>query len=373
MLRIFISVLGTVIFLLSSPVAADENGSGKAEIRKLFKSYKSNLQAGDAGQAMKLAEQLYALTPEVFGKRSKTYATVTFNLAQAYDLSQNYIYAIKYYRESLGVWKKLKLPKDKLYLHTLELLSEALLNNREGEKAVRFGIDTLVLAKKLKVSQRELAEYELNLGRYYFYIHVNWDNYYGRSATSRHFRTSIKLFSKSYGINHVKTADAMYWLGRTYLNNGQKEEAKKILESTLRIYKEKLTPDAERIVKTYVFLIVVYEMLHEKDKVAQYSIAIAKARPSGHQSNILPLYKVAPIYPRKAFFAKKQGYVIVKFTVNQKGEVESPKVIETTDEVFNRAAVESVLKFRYAPSIIGGVPVKTDGVLHKVTFEIIKR
>ena len=84
----------------------------------------------------------------------------------------------------------------------------------------------------------------------------------------------------------------------------------------------------------------------------------------------LPIVKVAPIYPRRAQERGLSGYVIVEFTVTKFGTVADAKVIETTNSVFNRAAVKAAMKFKYKPKVVDGEPIDVAGVLHKITFEM---
>ncbi|VAV87860.1 putative TonB-dependent receptor [hydrothermal vent metagenome] len=84
----------------------------------------------------------------------------------------------------------------------------------------------------------------------------------------------------------------------------------------------------------------------------------------------LPIVKVAPIYPRRAQERGLSGYVIVEFTVTKSGTVIDAKVIESTNSVFNRAAIKAALKFKYKPKVVDGQPIDVAGVLHKITFEM---
>lgn len=84
----------------------------------------------------------------------------------------------------------------------------------------------------------------------------------------------------------------------------------------------------------------------------------------------LPIVKVAPIYPRRAQERGLSGYVIVEFTVTKLGTVIDAKIVETTNSVFNRAAIKAALKFKYKPKVVDGEPIDVAGVLHKITFEM---
>ncbi|VAV91970.1 hypothetical protein MNBD_ALPHA01-1345, partial [hydrothermal vent metagenome] len=47
------------------------------------------------------------------------------------------------------------------------------------------------------------------------------------------------------------------------------------------------------------------------------------------QGALRPLYKIPPTYPRNALVSRKEGYIIAEFTVDELGQVEDLKVIET--------------------------------------------
>jgi len=85
----------------------------------------------------------------------------------------------------------------------------------------------------------------------------------------------------------------------------------------------------------------------------------------------LPIVKVAPIYPRRAQDRGIEGYVIVEFTVTKTGAVRGPKVVEyEPSTIFNKAALDAALKFKYKPRIVNGEAIEVHGVLNKITFRL---
>ena len=85
----------------------------------------------------------------------------------------------------------------------------------------------------------------------------------------------------------------------------------------------------------------------------------------------LPLVKVRPDYPRRAQTRGIEGYVILEFTVTKSGSVANPVVIEAEPpDIFNRAAINAALKFKYKPKVLNGESIDVAGVLHKITFEL---
>ena len=84
----------------------------------------------------------------------------------------------------------------------------------------------------------------------------------------------------------------------------------------------------------------------------------------------LPIVKVAPIYPRRAQTRGIEGYVIVEFTVTRTGTTRDASVVESSSSLFERAAVNAALKFKYKPRVVDGEPVEVPGVRNKITFQL---
>ncbi len=85
----------------------------------------------------------------------------------------------------------------------------------------------------------------------------------------------------------------------------------------------------------------------------------------------LPIVKVAPVYPRRAQTRGIEGYVLLQFTVTKTGAVVDPVVVEAQPPgIFDRAAMNAALKFKYKPKVVNGEPIDVAGVLHRLTFEL---
>jgi len=85
----------------------------------------------------------------------------------------------------------------------------------------------------------------------------------------------------------------------------------------------------------------------------------------------LPIVKVAPVYPRRAQQRGITGYVLLEFTVTSTGAVKDPVVIESQPEgIFDNAAIQAALKFKYKPKVVDGEPVEVAGVRNLIKFEL---
>ena len=95
----------------------------------------------------------------------------------------------------------------------------------------------------------------------------------------------------------------------------------------------------------------------------------------------IPLFKVQPIYPRRAQERGTEGFAIVSFTITESGTVENASALEgycgdpegpeeemRPCSIFNSASSRAALKLKYKPKIVDGKATAVDGVLHRFTF-----
>ena len=84
-----------------------------------------------------------------------------------------------------------------------------------------------------------------------------------------------------------------------------------------------------------------------------------------------PIFKVEPVYPRRALQLELEGYVIVEFDVTETGSVENVTVVQAEPKgVFESAARRAAEKFRYRPKVVNEKAVRVSGVRNKITFEL---
>lgn len=97
---------------------------------------------------------------------------------------------------------------------------------------------------------------------------------------------------------------------------------------------------------------------------------IGSGRFDGGDGEYLPIVKVAPIYPMRALQRRLEGYVVVEFVVTSSGAVRDVIVVESTAEIFENAAVEAALKFKYKPRVVDGAPIDVAGVRNRISFKL---
>lgn len=75
-------------------------------------------------------------------------------------------------------------------------------------------------------------------------------------------------------------------------------------------------------------------------------------------------------YPKRLIGLGMTGWVRLKFTINERGEVEDPEVLESAPRTyFVRAAIQAIKKYRFAPPMLDGVPTALPDVQVRILFE----
>ena len=83
---------------------------------------------------------------------------------------------------------------------------------------------------------------------------------------------------------------------------------------------------------------------------------------AGGNSQVVPLVRINPQYPRNELLAGVEGWVKVRFTVEPDGSVSSPKVVQSKPpRVFDTAALRAIKKWKFKPKVVNGIAVQQDG------------
>ena len=82
----------------------------------------------------------------------------------------------------------------------------------------------------------------------------------------------------------------------------------------------------------------------------------------GGNSQVIPLVRINPQYPRNELLAGVEGWVKVRFTVEPDGSVSSPKVVESKPpRVFDSSALRAIKKWKFKPKVVNGIAVSQNG------------
>jgi protein TonB len=102
---------------------------------------------------------------------------------------------------------------------------------------------------------------------------------------------------------------------------------------------------------------------------------VGKQTMSGYaftDNSLINLYRVYPQFPATAASRGLEGAVIVRFDVTATGSVANAHIVETTNGIFNKSAIQAAYKFRYRPRVVDGIPYGSEGLQQLFTFRMEK-
>jgi protein TonB len=80
--------------------------------------------------------------------------------------------------------------------------------------------------------------------------------------------------------------------------------------------------------------------------------------------------RINPEYPPRALSRGIQGWVIVQFTITSTGTVKDQKVVDSSNKIFDDAALKAIGRWRYNAKVEEGVAVERRGVQTKLVFQL---
>lgn len=86
-----------------------------------------------------------------------------------------------------------------------------------------------------------------------------------------------------------------------------------------------------------------------------------------------PIVRIEPQYPISAARDGKEGFVQLRFTINELGGVDDVEVIQAEPKrIFDKEAVRALRKWKYKPKIVDGKPLKQPGMTVQLDFTLDK-
>ena len=105
--------------------------------------------------------------------------------------------------------------------------------------------------------------------------------------------------------------------------------------------------------------------------VQQQTQSMANINSGGGDRDVVPLVRIDPDYPMQARQRGIEGWVVVEFTITTAGTVKDPTVVASEPgNVFDKAAINAVRKWKYNPKVQDGRPVERPGVKVRLDFEM---
>ena len=81
------------------------------------------------------------------------------------------------------------------------------------------------------------------------------------------------------------------------------------------------------------------------------ALSIVSSVSTASAEELIPITRETPAYPYGALARGVEGSVLLEYTVDERGRVVAPRVIQATPPgVFDRAALKALSRWRYEPN-----------------------
>ncbi len=92
---------------------------------------------------------------------------------------------------------------------------------------------------------------------------------------------------------------------------------------------------------------------------------------AGSDRDVIPQVRIPPEYPPRALQRGLEGWVQVQFTITATGTVKDPVVVDAMPKnIFDDAALKSIIRWRYNPKVENGVAIERVGVQTRIVFQL---
>ena len=92
----------------------------------------------------------------------------------------------------------------------------------------------------------------------------------------------------------------------------------------------------------------------------------------GHQDReVTPIFRIQPIYPRRAALRNIEGFVILQFDITPAGYTDNITVIQASPpQIFNSSATQALRKWKYKPKLKNGKPIRQNKLKVQLDFKL---
>ncbi|MFZ5609109.1 MAG: energy transducer TonB [Pseudomonadota bacterium] len=159
-------------------------------------------------------------------------------------------------------------------------------------------------------------------------------------------------------------------LAKLKLERGLEKSAIKAYQDLIERLEQRPDRDLDLLQTSYGQLAHAYGEVGDEAALDAVVTRLATLFPQ-EDGDILPLIRAQPRYPFVARASGGEACVVVEFTIDEKGRVVDPKILENNGAAaFADAALEALKKWRYKPFVADGKPVAKPGVQTRFNFEI---
>ncbi|MBU2880660.1 TonB family protein [Psychrosphaera sp. B3R10] len=339
-----------VAFLMSTCALAAEDNALKRSFNIAYDAFKNALESEDIELTIRTGLNAYNTGKRLFGSNSVNTANLASNLATAYIDNKEFKLANELLLPYIDVYLE-EYKEDSLAIVDLYILVAKSYQRKSKNKQIKYYQKALSLLDSHKDSKPLLvAKTQADIGAELLSL---------GSPKSRVLIEANDYLSKHLPANERQLVYSNYYTGNYYIATGKTDKAIAMLSKNLDVFYNLDGPTHPLELTTHAVLVKAYEKIGESDQATNHCKAIGQMTPWDDNQLPKPLYRTQPQYPQSAVRSRKDGYAIVEFVIDANGFVKDPISTEYGgSKKFQRAPIDAVENWRYAPKFENGEPVE---------------
>ncbi|QYK04113.1 TonB family protein [Shewanella zhangzhouensis] len=326
------------------------------EFSDVYRSYQQAWESGNHIDARSFADKAYVLGEAKFGKDSVDYANLGLNLAKALRKDNSGDFAVNRQRATEIATLSLTSYEARFGENAADLIEPLIVlgDVTEDSKTAKNAYQRALKLAKASGKADLLAYTRMNA-----YKRLSRTEYY-TSAVYGYIRDAHEYFVENHPANSAVRLEATYMLAGAHMGNGKYQKAEPLFLEVIEQYKifDYAHPYA---LGAHSRLVELYERMGKSDLSTEHCIAIGSMKPWDDNQEQTPLFRKNPEYPMELVRRGKSGWAEISFTVDEMGMVRDPKVLDSEGgKGFEKASMEALSAWRYAPKFEDGKPVKAE-------------
>ena len=364
------SVLILLIMVLSAHAYSDD--SDVATFNAAWQAYEAAAETDDAALKTETAARVLDAGKRIFEESDEQLALLTHNYGVALSDAGNREDAVPVLAEAL------RLGQIVYGESGLELVS--LLADLADAEAEPFSPET-----QLRYYRRALKLVEGHFGKqaveYADLAFRAARNVYAMSLSLKaedYMREARDIYASLPEPATQNVGMAGFYLGKMAFTDRSFKSSSRYLEEALTAFEGPGDANQAMRLLTRALLVQVYESRGLTEEATQHCVAIGSESQFTPDQDYEPLFRVAPQYPVSMLRSNKEGRVDLEFMIDENGFVQEPVIIDRqingkdrkNKSDFDKAAIDAVKRFRYAPRFVDGEAVATAGVRTRISFAL---
>ena len=358
-----------IIALSANAYSADND---VAAFNAAWQAYEAAAQSDDITLRAETAARVVGAGKQIFDESDEQLAIITHNYGVALSDSGNREDAVPVLVEALRLGE-ITYGKDGAgIIPILADLADAAAKPLEPEPQLRHYKKALKITKmNFGGDSVEYADLAFRAAR----------NVYQMSRSLRARKHMLEAREIYAGLPEPATLNigmADFYRGKMEFTDRDFRHSSEYLESALTGFEGAGGANQAFRLLTRALLVQTYEQRGLTEQATQHCVAIGRESQLSPDQDYLPLFRVPPLYPVSMLRARKSGNVDLAFTVDENGFVQDPVVVarkvngkeRSRPSDFDKAAIDAVKRFRYAPKFVDGEAVATTGVKTRISFAL---